>query len=818
MPPCSGSGFVYFGLMQLTRSFPACAGLALGLSLTGFMLALAVNQDKEPAGPKTVKPKHSFTNRLAKEKSPYLQQHKYNPVDWYPWGEEAFAKAKKENKPIFLSIGYSTCHWCHVMERETFEDEEVAKVLNKHFVNIKIDREERPDVDKIYMTYVQARTQRGGWPLTAFLTPELTPFFGGTYFKKEQFMDLLGQVNTVWSTKEKELREDADGFFEKLNEALTAQAQPDAQLKVDLLAKATVKIKGTYDPRFGGFGDEPKFPRPSEPAFVLSRGTRTGDQEAVQMVLFTCEKMAAGGMNDQLGGGFARYSVDAKWLVPHFEKMLYDNAQLVHLYLDAYLVSGEQKHADVARDVLRYIQRDMTHKDGGWFSAEDADSEGHEGKFYCWTEKELKALLTAEEFGVAKKHFGLTPEGNFEDHSHPEPLKHLNVLSIVDDKLEDAERKLLASARKKMINARAKRVRPHLDDKVLSSWNGLMLGAMARASAVLGEEAYLTAALKNHAFVRKHLWEEKTKTMYHRWREGERDTVQLLDAYAFQLEGLLHLYEATLDPAHLSFAIAVADQMIKRFHDPKQGGFWQATGSKDLIIRLKEDYDGALPSANSVAALALLRLAAITENKDYRAKAEGILRLFATRMEKAPQAVPYLMQALDFWLHEPWRAVVAGDAKGADTRKLVHAVHQVYQPNKVVLGNAGPVEEFATTLKAGASGPVAYLCTGKECKEPTTEVEVIQRYLKIEVPEKPADTEGPAKPEAGGEPSVNPGASGEQNTSPAAVDNAAKPENAETEKDSENESEKGLPFSMIIIGVVALGGLLFLGRSLLGGG
>ena len=389
-----------------------------------------------------------------------------------------------------------------------------------------------------------------------------------------------------------------------------------------MVTNAIARIKDTYDPRFGGFGRAPKFPRPSEPVLVLAQAVRAKDQDGIGMVTHTCDQMAAGGIYDQLGGGFARYSVDERWLVPHFEKMLYDNAQLIHLYLDAYLVSGEKRHAAVVRDVMRYLARDMTHPDGGWYSAEDADSEGHEGKFYCWTKTELSELLSAEELALVIRHYGITEEGNFEDHSHPEPLKHQNVLSIVDPKLTDAEQTLLASARKKMDAVRAKRVRPHLDDKILSSWNGLMLGAVARASAVLNEKEYLQAAEANYAFTQKHFWDTESKTMYHRWRGGERDSVQLLDAYAFQLDGTLHLYEATLQAKYLEQAVALADRMIELFYDQENGGFWQGTGKTGLIMRVKEDYDGAMPSANSVASLALLKLHKITERKQYRTCAE----------------------------------------------------------------------------------------------------------------------------------------------------------------------------------------------------
>lgn len=689
-------------------------------------------QKENEAPPVKPQSEHKYTNRLIKEKSPYLLQHAHNPVNWYPWGKEAFEVAKKEDKPIFLSIGYSTCHWCHVMERESFEDEEVGELLNKHFICVKLDREERPDIDKIYMTFVQASTGGGGWPMSVFMTPDQKPFFGGTYFRKPDFMNLCKRVDELWNDKEMrpKLEGDAERMATELAKISTGTPDPNAKLHLGMITNAVEQIKETYDPRFGGFGRAPKFPRPSEPVFVLGQAARNQDKDGIGMVTHTCKQMAAGGIYDQLGGGFARYSVDERWLVPHFEKMLYDNAQLIHLYLDAYLVSGDAQHAAVVRDIMRYIARDMTHQEGGWYSAEDADSEGHEGKFYCWTKTDLDALLTKEEAAVVIRHYGITEEGNFEDHSHPEPLKHQNVLSIVDPKLTDAEKTLLTSARKKMDAVRAQRIRPHLDDKVLSSWNGLMLGAVARAAAVLGETDFLQAAEANYTFTQKYFWDSKTQTMYHRWRDGERDQVQLLDAYAFQLDGTLHLYEATLQPKYLEQAVAVADRMIELFYDKDHGGFWQGTGDTGLIMRVKEDYDGAMPSANSVASLALLKLHKITERKLYRDCAEATLKLFADRMEKTGSAVPYLLQALDFYLHEPYRVVVAGKPEDPAFQKALREVHQQYQPNRVLIGNLGPVEPFAKKQTPEEDGsPLVYVCSGSACQIPTLDPKEFQAHL-----------------------------------------------------------------------------------------
>ena len=681
-------------------------------------------------------------NRLALEKSPYLLQHAHNPVDWFPWKVEAFEKARREKKPIFLSIGYSTCHWCHVMERESFENAKLAAILNEYFVNIKVDREERPDVDRIYMTFVQATTGAGGWPMSVFLTPELKPFFGGTYFPPENrygrpgFLQLLEHIHQLWETRHGDIVQSADDMQARLQQIVDSHdALPGEVLEPGILRNAGELFKRGYDPSHGGFGNAPKFPQPSQPEFLLRYAKRFGDAEAARMVVHTCDRMAAGGIHDQLGGGFARYSVDAEWLVPHFEKMLYDNAQLAQLYLDAYLQTGDRRHANVAEDIFHYVLRDMTHPAGGFYSAEDADSEGHEGKFYCWTRAELSKLLTPEEFNVVVRTFGITEAGNFVDHSHPQPLPGQNVLSIADSKISESDAALFGAATKKMIDARSRRVRPHLDDKVLASWNGLMLGALARGYAVLGEEFYLGAAEKNVQFIRAHLWVEPSKpedgvgTLYHRWRDGERDDVQLLEGYAFLLDGVIELYQATLNVNHLDFAMRLAESMLAKFFDATNGGFWQSVaGASDLILRTKEDYDGATPSGNSVATLALLKLGTITGEKKYTDAAEQTLRLFAARLAQTPQALPYMLQALDFFVDEPMRVVIAGEAASKSTRELIHAAHALYQPKKVVLGTSGNVEPFARTL-SGNGDSVAYVCTGTACQAPTRDAAGVKRAM-----------------------------------------------------------------------------------------
>ena len=757
------------------------------------------------------------TNRLAQEKSPYLLQHAHNPVDWFAWNAAAFAQARTENKPIFLSIGYSTCHWCHVMERESFEDEKIGAFLNAHFVSIKVDREERPDVDKIYMPFVQSTAGGGGWPLNVFLTPELKPFFGGTYFPPDarsgrpSFLQLLEQIAGLWRERKLEIVASADELHARLELITARDARENSPLTPPTLQRAAEMFNEAFDPVNGGFGGAPKFPQPSIPSLLLRAAKRFGDDAAVKMVLHTCDQMAAGGIHDQLGGGFARYAVDAEWLVPHFEKMLYDNAQLAQLYLDAHLISAgrvprvpdsttgkslglvpppESLYAATARDILDYVLRDLTHPGGGFYSAEDADSEGHEGKFYCWTKAELSQLLTVEEFNVAANYFGITAEGNFVDHSHPTPLAGQNVLSVVNhltpalsrgerekpfpasgklvavsganvltptevgprlsplpagegqgEGVSASDQQLLPSAKAKMLAARAQRIRPHLDDKILASWNGLMLGAFARAAAVLGEEKYRAAAEKNFQFIREKLWEPPVPsaighrpsaipgTLFHRWRDGEHDQVQLLEGYAFLLDGVIQLYEATLEPKPLDFAIELAEAMLAKFYDPANGGFWQSpVGSSDLILRVKDDYDGAEPSGNSVATLALLKLAALTGREDFRSPAEATLQLFAHRLQNQPAAMAFMLQALDFWLDEPRRVVIVGDPNSTSFHELLRAAHSVYLPNKIVLSPAGAVEPFAKTLTAKGEAQ-AFVCTGTACQPPANDAETLRQQL-----------------------------------------------------------------------------------------
>ncbi|MEM6910221.1 MAG: thioredoxin domain-containing protein [Verrucomicrobiota bacterium] len=671
-------------------------------------------------------------NHLAGEASPYLRQHLHNPVDWYPWGEAAFARARELDRPILLSIGYSTCHWCHVMERESFESEAIAALLNQHFVSIKVDREERPDVDQIYMAAYQAlSSEGGGWPLHLFLTPELEPFYGGTYFPPQpahgraSFTMVLESLHHTWTHERAKVRQHGAQTAQQLRHALAADPpSPDPELASHLLPRALEELQRGYDREQGGWGRAPKFPRPSHPLFLLHQGWLQGEEAALEQVITTARRMQEGGIFDQLGGGFARYAVDREWLVPHFEKMLYDNAQLVHLYLDLWGLTGEESFAQTARDTLDYLLRDMTHAQGGFFSAEDADSEGKEGKFYTWTLAEIAELLGDDQLlDLATRHYGLTPSGNFLDHSDPQPLLNQNVLhqAIPFRQLTPDEQETLPQIRAQLLEARSQRIRPGLDDKILTSWNGLMLGACARAGLLLQEERYAQAARENLAFLRKALWDSRSKRLSHRWHEGHRDRAQLLEDYAFLLEGLLWHYQSTLEAGTLAWAIEISESMIARFHDPKAGGFFQAPEQEDLFVRMKPDWDGATPAENSVALRSLLRLAEITGQNRYRELAENTLAYFADTLERSPHALPSMLLGLSEMQTGFTRIVLVGDPQASQTRALLRASLAAPGPARLVLGTEGPVDPFTATLAHQATRPTAFVCQGRQCLLPTSD-------------------------------------------------------------------------------------------------
>jgi uncharacterized protein YyaL (SSP411 family) len=702
---------------------------------------------------------HKFTNRLINEKSPYLLQHAHNPVDWYPWGNEAFEKAQKEDKPIFLSIGYSTCHWCHVMERESFENEEVAKILNEHFVSIKVDREERPDLDKVYMTYVQASTGSGGWPMSVWLTPDLKPFLGGTYFPPEDrygrtgFKTILERIAQKWKEERSAIINVSESIVAQLK---SYTSQLDNAEKVTLTPKvfdkAASQFANQFDAEWGGFGGAPKFPRPVIHNFLHNYYARTGDRRVLDMSFFTLRKMAMGGMHDHIslegkgGGGFARYSTDRYWHVPHFEKMLYDNAQLAVSYLEAFQLSGDPFFADIARDIFNYVMCDMTDKDGGFYSAEDADSlptfESHhkaEGAFYVWEQQEIDALLSKKESEIFSYLFNVKPNGNAQNDPHGE-FTNKNIL-IQLYSFEDAAKRFnlsehdvktfVQSAKAKLFNARLQRPRPHLDDKILVAWNGLMISAFAKGYQVLGDETYLNAAVKATDFILKTLYHSNSHRLLRRYRQGEASIDGKLDDYAFFVQALLDLYESSLNPQYLTIAIRLTESMQNLFEDKLHGGFFNSQeGDTSVILRMKEDHDGAEPSPNSIAALNLLRLAQMTDRHDFRTSAEKTLLYFSQLIEKAPTYLPQMLVALSFYLQKPKQIILAGPLEMPEMKSLRKVIYEKFIPNKILL-HASPEAathlDFLNTLIVDK--PKAFVCVDYACQLPTSDAHVLQAHI-----------------------------------------------------------------------------------------
>ena len=721
-------------------------------------------------------------NRLAHEKSPYLLQHAHNPVDWYPWSEEAFAKARRENKPIFLSVGYSTCHWCHVMAHESFENEEVAAIMNREFVNIKVDREERPDVDRVYMTFVQATTGSGGWPMSVWLTPDLKPFVGGTYFPPEErygqpaFKKVLERIATAWKQDHDKIVEQGSKIVEALRESQSA-APVEGKIDGSVVDAAYRQLDRNYDPKEGGFGTAPKFPRPVTLNFLTrfyarkvghasglpstdkASGTHALPLHALDMTLFTLRKMAAGGMHDHIGGGFHRYSVDRYWHVPHFEKMLYDQAQLAVAYLGAFQITKDKQYESVARDILDYVARDMTSKEGGFFSAEDADSPvvgiddtGHktaEGAFYVWTKKEIDDALgdLAEVFDF---HYGVQAHGNAPEGSDPhDEFRGKNILierhTIAETarhfkKSEMEIEKMLTQSRKKLFAIRAQRPRPHLDDKIISAWNGLMISAYARAAQVIDEPRYLEIATRSANFVRTKLFDPSRKILYRSYREGRSNIEGFADDYALVIQGLLDLYEASFDVEWLKFAIQLQEIQDRLFFDEKNGGYFSNSGrDESVFVRMKDDNDGAEPAASSIAALNLLRLSQIYDDPKLAERAKKTIDAFATILLQFPSGMPQILVALENSLGKPRQIVIAGKKDSAETKALLKEVHRHFLPNTIViLADAnegqkylGERNEAVRAMSLVEGKPAAYVCENFTCKAPVTDLKQLSDLLKL---------------------------------------------------------------------------------------
>jgi uncharacterized protein YyaL (SSP411 family) len=757
-------------------------------------LVWLVTANRNDAGPTPVdapRPENAatkmseYTNRLAHEKSPYLLQHAHNPVDWYPWGEEAFAKARHENKPIFLSVGYSTCHWCHVMAHESFENEDVAAIMNREFVNIKVDREERPDVDRVYMTFVQATTGSGGWPMSVWLTPDLKPFVGGTYFPPEErygqpaFTKVLERIATVWREDHDKIVEQGSKIVEALRESQSA-APVEGKVDGSVVDAAYKQLDRSYDPKEGGFGNAPKFPRPVTLNFltrVYARDPKSdAGKHALDMALFTLRKMAAGGMHDHIGGGFHRYSVDRYWHVPHFEKMLYDQAQLALAYLDAFQITQDKQYESVARDILDYVARDMTSKEGGFFSAEDADSpvplavhdrrsesaqEGDvgahraslqktaEGAFYIWTKKEIDNALgdSAEIFDF---HYGVQAHGNAPEGSDPhDEFRGKNILierhTIAETarhfKKSEAEiAKLLAQSRQKLFAIRAQRPRPHLDDKIIAAWNGLMISALARAAQVLDDPRYLEVAIRAANFVRAKLYDPSGKILYRSYREGRSNVEGFADDYALVVRGLLDLYEASFDVEWLKLALELQQTQDRLFLDQKNGGYFSNSGrDESVFVRMKDDNDGAEPAASSIAALNLLRLSQIYEDPKLAERAKSTIDAFATILLQFPSGMPQMLVAVENSLGKPRQIVIAGKRDSPETKALVKEVHRHFLPSAIViLADAnegqrylGEKNQAIRAMSPVEGKPAAYVCKNFTCKAPVTDPKQLGELLRL---------------------------------------------------------------------------------------
>ena len=685
-------------------------------------------------------PAGTRTNALADEPSPYLRQHMHNPVDWRPWGEAAFAEARRRDVPVFVSVGYATCHWCHVMAHDSFEDDEVARRMNAAFVNVKVDREERPDVDDALMAVCQAMTGSGGWPLNVLLTPDRKPFFAGTFFPKQSrhgrigMLDLVPRIQEAWTTRRKELLEQAEHV---VRHVAADDPQPRARLGAATLDAAAKAFAARFDATRGGFGGAPKFPSPHILLFLLRRWSRGQDPDALAMVVRTLHAMADGGVHDHVGGGFHRYSTDRDWLLPHFEKMLYDQAMLALAYSEAHQATGEARFAEVARGILEYVLRDLQDPAGGFRCAEDADSEGEEGRFYVWTKAELERVLGADARLVASA-YGVSVEGNFEDEAThrrtganvlhlPRPLAEVaqaNGMSVADLQAR------LAAARKRLLAARSQRVRPLLDDKVLTDWNGLAIAAFAKAATALGEPRYLAAAAGAARFLKAKMTDRQGRLL-HRWRDGRTDGLSFLDDHAFLLWGLVELYDASLDPAWLQAAVQVASQLLERFPDGHGGFTLSPKGGEDLGLRRRDAYDGAIPSGNSAAAYALLRLGLLTGDERWSAAGRGVLDAFSPQLAAHPQAFAMMLCALDLDVGPTQELVVAGDGKSA--LALLGVARTGFHPRLALLharkglADVAPWTAQHKPLAGGAAA--AYLCQGQSCRAPTGDAKVLAAQL-----------------------------------------------------------------------------------------
>ena len=695
--------------------------------------------------------KNKSTNRLIHEKSSYLLQHAHNPVDWYPWGKEAFENAKKNNKPVFLSIGYATCHWCHVMERESFEDLEVARLMNEAFISVKVDREERPDIDSVYMKVCQLLTGSGGWPLTIIMTPDKRPFFASTYISKENrfgrigMLELIPRIKGLWENSSAELEASSDRIVSSLKEPPASIQGED--LKEDTLDAAYHQLEQQFDSENGGFGISPKFPTPHNLLFLLRYWRRTGKENVLHMVEQTLQSMHRGGIFDQIGYGFHRYSTDAQWLVPHFEKMLYDQALLAMAYTEAFQITGNKDYQNTAREIFVYILRDMTSPEGAFYSAEDADSEGEEGKFYLWTTVEIQETLGQKEAELAHRMFNVQKDGNFVEETSRKKtganILHLKKsLEEIASELKLSPKDLnknLESIRMSLFNTRKKRARPFKDDKILTDWNGLMIAALAKGANAFNDPAYANAAHKASDFILNNM-RDKEGRLFHRNRGGLSSITAFLDDYAFFIWGLIELYQTNFDVQFLQAALELNELLIKHFWDEENGGFFfTPDDGEQLLLRHKEIYDGAIPSGNSVEMLNLLHLGRLTSNPEFEEKAVQTSRIFSNYVEYSPAAFTQMMSAADFALGPTYEVVVVGHPDEDETKTMLKVLRTEFFPNKVILfipTDKDPsaifqIAPFTSQMASIQSKTTAYVCKNYSCQQPTTDIDTMLQFIEV---------------------------------------------------------------------------------------
>jgi len=678
------------------------------------------------------------TNRLIHESSPYLLQHAHNPVDWHPWGEEAFQKAKSENRPILLSIGYSACHWCHVMEKESFENEQIAALMNANFVSIKVDREERPDLDEIYMSAVQMLTGRGGWPMTVFLTPERKPFFGGTYFPPEDrhgmpgFPRILNAVAQAYHERPADVTKSVEQIVGALGR-MTNLVESDRPFAPAIIVESAENLSQAYDSEHGGFGQAPKFPNAGVFELFLRAHRNSKSRRLLDMIVHTLTQMAEGGIYDHLGGGFHRYSVDEKWLVPHFEKMLYDNAQLLRSYAQAFSITGTALFKQVVAETEGYLLREMLHPEGGFYSTQDADSEGEEGKFFVWTEDEAMQILGEEAGQIFCRVYDVSEFGNFEGKNILHPVLTLEQAARFFRKEVSEVERVIAEAKKKLFAEREKRVKPFRDEKILASWNGLMLSGLAEASRILDSPSSLAAARKTVDFIFTRMFRDGL--LLHTYKDGQAKLLGYLDDYAFVAAGLLDLYEVTLERSDLQRAIDLADTMIREFWDDIGSGFFYTGKSHEaLISRTKPAFDGSVPSGNAVATQLLVRLYHYTSREEYLKRAEKTLRIYHDAMEQQPFGFAHMLSALDFYLEKPKEIVLMGKRDDPPAMDLLRKIHSLYFPNQTLqMIDPDQSLEKVSPLLAGKGQlngrPTVYVCHNFTCSRPVTEWKDVKKLL-----------------------------------------------------------------------------------------